>query len=81
LASVGAIFFAIYVAVNKVASLGPILAVQGRYFLPILPFFMLVSPYRISSDAIRTAAIAVVLAAAILSNFEVLRAVIFRYYA
>ena len=38
-ASVALVFASLYVAWNSLFSRGPILGVQGRYFLPILPFW------------------------------------------
>ena len=43
-ASVALVFASLYVAWNPLFSRGPILGVQGRYFLPILPFGAFLMP-------------------------------------
>lgn len=81
LASVGAIFASLFIATNPVGSLRPIEGVQGRYFLPLLPFLALLAPLALHFPGRKTL-LALTLAVAVpVSTFELMRTVIDRYYA
>jgi hypothetical protein len=80
LSSVGATFLALYLTYNPVGSEGPILGVQGRYFVPILPFLLFcVPPFAVMRPLFGFAP-AIAIGSALLSGAAVFHTVVMRYY-
>lgn len=76
--SFGAVFFGVYVTSSAIGSTLPIEGVQGRYFLPLLPFVVLLVPGW--SRLPRLLLPCVALFAASVSVYETVTTVLTRYY-
>jgi uncharacterized membrane protein len=80
LVSMGGVFLGLYLIGNPVGSVGPIQGVQGRYFLPIIPFMILLLPSLADCGFVRVLARASLAIAAFVTQIEVIRTIISRYY-
>lgn len=78
--SVGVTFLALYLIYNPVGSTNPILGIQGRYFLPLLPFLLLVLPKVREMHGLPHTAACVALGAGFVSAAGLISVILARYY-
>ncbi|WP_312794280.1 DUF2142 domain-containing protein [Tianweitania sp.] len=78
LLSVGAIYLSLYASINEVGNLDGIVGVQGRYFLPLLPFLACCMPALPVRNGWGVATIA--LSAVGVSGYALVATIITRYY-
>jgi hypothetical protein len=78
--SVALIFLGLYLVWTPLFSLGPIEGVQGRYFLPILPFLMFLIPKLKSFDA-NNIKLLIFMICGLVGGFSTMTAIINRYYS
>jgi uncharacterized membrane protein len=78
--SVALIFLSLYLIWNPLASLGPIEGVQGRYFLPLVPFlaFVIPKPKRFTSENLKLSIFTI---CGVVSGLATIATIIKRYYA
>lgn len=79
-ASVGLVLASLYLTWNPLFSLGPIQGVQGRYFLPILPFLAFLMPKLRSFDS-DNLKLAIFTICGLVGGFATMAAIANRYYS
>jgi hypothetical protein len=78
--STALIFSGLYLMWTPLFSLGPIEGVQGRYFLPILPFLMFLIPKLKGFDA-SNVKLAIFMICGLVGSFSTMTTIINRYYS
>ena len=76
--TVGAVYLSLYASINEVGSLDGIVGVQGRYFLPLLPFLACCMPaLPIRND---WGVVTIALSAVGVSSYALVATIVTRYY-